>query len=106
MMYGLHNDHLALLEDLVVKPLQAIQACIWIFGSRARGDHKKFSDVDILFQVPKADIPSGLIFDIKSRVEDSRLPFKVDLVHVDDIAGSYRASIIKERRPWGEPPLR
>ena len=44
--FGLSEDELNTLAQLVVGPLVGAGAKVWCFGSRARGDHKKFSDID------------------------------------------------------------
>jgi len=48
-----------------------------VFGSRSRGDHKKFSDVDICYLRP---LPREAVGDIKEQLSNSNLPYMVDLV--------------------------
>jgi predicted nucleotidyltransferase len=96
MRWGLEPLDLQLLERLLFEPLKARGARVWIFGSRARGDQKKFSDLDVLFEESN---PISLVelSKIREELEESELPIKVDLVAVKDLAESYRASVMKDR---------
>lgn len=88
-----------ILYETIVNPLKDAGATVWIFGSRARGDHKKNSDVDILYEFPaNAKIPSGLIFSVKEELDDSRFPFIVDLVALKDLAKSYSSGVLTDRK--------
>ena len=81
-------------------PLKTAGASVWIFGSRSRGDHKKFSDVDILYEFKKESLPpSGLIFSVKCDLDESRFPYLVDLVAVKDLAESYKEQVLRDRVP-------
>lgn len=98
MKFGLTSDEYELLNNLAIDPLKKYGAKVWIFGSRARGDQRSFSDVDILFELPvETEFESGFLFEIKDRLEESRLPYKVDLVQLQDVAVSYLPGILKDR---------
>ncbi|TVQ79672.1 MAG: nucleotidyltransferase domain-containing protein [Bradymonadales bacterium] len=98
MKFGLTDKELKQLQNKVIQPLRDRGARVWVFGSRARGDHKKFSDLDILFEVPiDRELEPGFLFEIKSEMEDSNFPYKVDLVDSKSLAESYRAGVEAER---------
>lgn len=98
MKFGLSLEDYNLLLDLAIRPLTQHGAEVWIFGSRARGDHKPFSDVDLLYTFsPPAKAPSGLVYDIKTNLAESRLSLKVDLVDEHQLASSYLQSVLNER---------
>lgn len=96
-MFGLTPEEWKLLDTLAIEKLKTHGCTVWIFGSRSRGDHKPFSDVDLLYSAT-ATLPKGLIYDLKSTLEESDLPFKVDLVNVADLAESYKPSVLRDRR--------
>jgi predicted nucleotidyltransferase len=48
-----------------------------VFGSRAKGTYKTYSDLDLCYQV---DIPDVVISALLDDFEQSDLPFKVDMV--------------------------
>lgn len=95
MKFGLTDIELAYLHKAVITPLKRLGAKVYIFGSRARGNHRRFSDVDILVDSP-ADLSSA-IGPIVEEIEESNFPYKIDLVEDHSIADSYRSSIYRDR---------
>lgn len=53
-----------------------------IFGSRARGDYKKNSDIDIAISNCLKDKEK---FDIKNEFDLLEIPYMIDLIFVEDI---------------------
>ena len=94
--YGLTDIELKLLMKLCVDPLQKLNAKVWIFGSRARGDYTKSSDIDLLYEVEN-NLGLSVIGKIESDLEESRLPYKVDLVDLNHLASSYREGVFREQ---------
>jgi len=98
MKFGLNSQEYNLLFSLAIAPLHKAGARVWIFGSRARGDHKPFSDIDVLFELlPGRSLPSGTRAQIEEALEESLLPYKVDLVYAPDMAESYRANVERDK---------
>jgi type I restriction enzyme S subunit len=62
---------------------------VFIFGSRATGKSKKFSDFDIGIW-GKKPIPSHLVALIEEALEDSDLPYKVDIVDFSLLPTKFR----------------
>jgi uncharacterized protein len=94
--WGLEPKHLEILNQLLFMPLKKHGARVWVFGSRARGDHKKFSDLDVLFEESQP-LPMSALSKIKEDLEESVLPIKVDLVDLQHLAESYRPNVLHER---------
>jgi predicted nucleotidyltransferase len=96
--FGLSNEEFKLLYDIVILPLKKEGAKVYIFGSRANGKNHKFSDIDILFELPEGKkLSQGLAFQIKDNAEESRMSCKLDLVDSKDLAESYRSSVNKTK---------
>jgi len=93
-MLGFTEKDWALIESLLITPLKEKKCQIFVFGSRARGDQAKFSDLDILLR-PTEDI-DDLVGSIRDQLEESELPVKVDLVIERDLAESYRENVAKD----------
>jgi uncharacterized protein len=96
MKFGLEPKHWSLIEKLVLTPLKARGAQVWIFGSRARGDHQKFSDLDVLYTMPQ-ELSFVEQAKITQELEESLLPIKVEVVFLENLASSYRAGVLKDR---------
>jgi predicted nucleotidyltransferase len=92
--FGLSQPHWDLLKRLLLQPIKEAQGRVWIFGSRARGDYRQFSDLDVLIGGP---ITPNLISSIGELLEESTLPICVDLVLEANLADSYRTGVLKER---------
>lgn len=95
--WGLSLDERNLINRLVVQPLNAAGGQVFVFGSRARGDQRKFSDLDLLIKGP---VSSQLISLIREELEESRLAIKVDLVLDAELASGYRDSVERDLTPW------
>ncbi len=95
MNLGLQRSHLDIINELLIKPFKAKSVKLWIFGSRARGNFQKFSDLDVLFDGHCLDL--SFVSSIKERLEESALPIKVDLVDSQFLAESYRDQVEKEK---------
>lgn len=95
--FGLSESQFKLLTDIVIAPLKKKGAQIFIFGSRARGNHHKFSDIDIFFEDTNAHISSVEVGRIKEAAEESKLAITVDLVNKKDLAKSYSKKIETEK---------
>lgn len=62
------------------------QAKAWVFGSRATGRARPFSDLDLLIDAaPPLDWKQRAA--LQERFEASALPFRVDVVEPIDISG-------------------
>ncbi|MFN3454468.1 MAG: nucleotidyltransferase family protein [Pseudobdellovibrio sp.] len=92
MKFGLEEDQYQILENIIISPLKKYGAKVWIFGSRAKGTHRKFSDVDLMYEAQN-ELPKGFVFEITSQLEESNFEYKLDLVHRKDVAQSYKDSI-------------
>jgi predicted nucleotidyltransferase len=92
--FGLSQPHWELVTKLLIQPVKEAGGRVWIFGSRARGDHRKFSDLDVLIA---GSISPGLISSIGEQLEESTLPVRVDLVLEPNLADAYRTGVLKER---------
>ncbi len=63
-----------------------------LFGSRARGDYKYYSDIDLAIKgLEKKDI-----LKIKDFVEESTVPYFVDIVRYEDAPLKLKENIDKE----------
>ena len=98
MKFGLSNEQFQILYQIVVSPLKSHGATVWIFGSRARGDHKPFSDIDLMYETSdNSPLPIGFISHLREEIEESRLPLKVDLVDFQDMADAYKMTALADR---------
>lgn len=94
--FGIKDKDWEIFEELLICPLKTLGFNVWIFGSRATGTYKKFSDVDVLYASDK-EVPLGHLYLIRTNLEESDLTLKVDLVDINHLAKSYLPHVLQER---------
>ncbi len=90
-MFGLEERHLDFIKETLKKYISNPEAKFYIFGSRARGTYKEYSDVDIAIDC------SNLTSIIKSKLElefeNSTFPYEVDIVDLNNIKENFKTLI-------------
>ena len=74
-----HEKNLLQVKELVVNELSDYDAQVYLFGSWARGEQKRTSDVDIGIQHDGEIVPS-VFMHIRFLLEESTIPYRVDVV--------------------------
>ncbi len=97
---GLTSD----VRDKIINLCKAIipQACIWLYGSRSRGDYLSNSDIDLALQ---ADQPIGYfkIAELKEVLAATDLSYKFDIIDINSIQDKkFKENIEKEMILWKE----
>lgn len=72
---------------------------IYLFGSRARKDNSATSDFDIALDA-KASIDEGVMSAIRNEIEESIIPFKVDIIDLSAVSADFKNKILKEGHVW------
>ena len=70
-----------------------------LFGSRARGDARPWSDIDVAVQAAVA-LPAGVLSTLREALEESSCLLNVDVVDWDDADAALRDSIAREGIEW------
>lgn len=98
MIDGLTVEENEFLFQNLINPLKGLGCRVFLFGSRATKSFQKFSDIDLLYRPTISDVKlSRTIYQLLSKIEDSRFPFKIDLVGEADLAAAYRSKVEAER---------
>jgi predicted nucleotidyltransferase len=67
------------LRRMVLAALGEHDAEVWLFGSCARGKALQHSDIDIAI-LPRGELPFGFLAKLDADIEESLVPYDVDLV--------------------------
>ena len=95
---ALTQDQLALIQKISREQLaQSINFKIWVFGSRAKGSHRPYSDLDLLIEA-EPPLTHSQKNSLEEAFEESDLPFKVDIVLIDELLDAYRNEVLAERK--------
>lgn len=72
-MISLEKKHYDVLKSI----LNQAGVKFYVFGSRTKTKHKKFSDIDLCYM---ESIPRKVLTKIKMELSDSNIPYKIDIV--------------------------
>lgn len=70
-----------------------------LFGSRARGDARRASDIDLAL-VSLEPLPAAEMAALREALEESRVPWRIDLVDYASAPAELRAAIDRESIAW------
>lgn len=87
----------AFLKKLLTDNLPA-DSKIFLFGSRAVGNYSRNSDIDIGAMAEHLD--QGIIIKLKEIIEESFVPFKVDIVDFSRVDDVFRKQALRRTIPW------
>lgn len=84
---------------MVLAALAERRASVWLFGSCARGDWVHSSDIDVAIEAEEP-LPASLIAGLKEALEDSTIPFDVDIIDLATADEALKDEVRKEGIPW------
>ena len=74
-------------------------AQLLLYGSRARGDAGPHSDIDLAL-VPRRSLPPGVLARVREALEDSTIPYRVEIVDLSTVNEDFRRNVLAEGIPW------
>jgi predicted nucleotidyltransferase len=87
------------LRRMVLTALGERDAEVWWFGSCARGEVLQHSDIDIAI-LPRERLPSAFFSDLAESVEESSIPYDVDIVDLRSAAPTLIDEVRREGVKW------
>jgi predicted nucleotidyltransferase len=72
---------------------------VFLYGSRARNTARKTSDVDIALLAANK-LPDGFIAHLRELIEESTIPYQVDIIDLNEVDNDFRQKILQEAKPW------
>lgn len=84
---NIENKHLNIVKNILDN--EQIED-VYVFGSRAKGNAKKLSDLDLLIKKPTS---REQISRLSTAFDESDLPYKVDIVIWDEISDNFKENI-------------
>lgn len=100
MKFGLSDAELEFLRGVAVLPFSSMGLSVFCFGSRARGDHNRFSDIDLMLEGGKSPSAEKLKSEIEEILSNSNFPYKVELVFREDYAPAYTQGYLRDRKSF------
>jgi len=98
-MSDIYKKSSELIKKTVLDALGEEDVTIMLFGSRARGDFMRRSDIDIGI-LPKNEYNQKKIILLKEKLEEMNIPYKVEVVDLSKVSKVFREKALKEGVIW------
>lgn len=95
MKFGLEQRYIDFILQVLRNNITEKEAKFYIFGSRAKGNYKQYSDIDIAVKLPEEKLSAGILGKILIEFSDSTLPYEVDVVDLNAIDDMFKNLISK-----------
>lgn len=90
---------IAEVRRIVLEHLSGRDATVIFFGSRANGSASVASDIDVAV-LPRQPLPTGLLGRIREALEESHVPYRVDVVDLSLVDTAFRRRILETGVVW------
>jgi predicted nucleotidyltransferase len=87
------------LQSIVLDALGERDAAVYLFGSHARGEVRHASDIDVAI-LPREDLPPAFFAELADTIEESMIPYEVDLVDLREVSPAFREEVIRTGIKW------
>lgn len=86
-------------KELVLTVLTGRDAAVYLFGSAARGDADRSSDIDIAV-LPREPLPEAVVPAIRALLRESNIPYPAEVVDLSKVDDAFREEVLKEGVCW------
>ena len=87
---------------VVARVLGARDATVYLFGSFASGTQRRTSDIDLAIE-SATPLPRTLLAKLRDALEESRVPYRVDVVDLAEANPEFCEHVRRTGRVWIEP---
>lgn len=77
------------------------EVAVYLFGSWARGEATPISDIDLAIEAP-TPLPPGTLARLRERLEESSVPYRVEVVDLKDADPAFRQRVLEEGLLWSD----
>lgn len=97
----IYQKSIQVLKSLVFETLKEENVIVLLFGSRARGDFSRVSDIDIGI-IPGKNFDRRKLVFLKEKIEDLNIPYTVDVVDLSRVSEVFKDKALREGFVWTE----
>jgi predicted nucleotidyltransferase len=87
------------LKSLIIEFFKEENVIVILFGSRARGDYSRVSDIDIGI-LPKNRLDRKKLVLLKEKIDNLNFPYTVDVVDLSKVSEAFREKALREGVVW------
>ena len=95
-------DYIDIVKQIVLKHIPKDNFAVFLFGSRAVGNAKPLSDIDIGILWPEP-LPTIIKADLESDLEESIVPYKIDLIDFYQVDKDFKKEALNTIQIWNCP---
>lgn len=101
--FGLSDENRNAITEILLNTLRNKISCsISVFGSRATGHYRKYSDLDLwIASTPPLSEEERMV--LSEKFDDSTVSIKIDIVTPESCLPEYQERIKSELVPWIQP---
>lgn len=96
------RDYLFILKKIIIHTIPREEYAVFLFGSRAAKNFHERSDIDVEIWGEQALSPI-LRYRLEEKIENSEIPFLVDIVDFYRVHGSFKNESLKQIEVWNCP---
>ena len=89
-MFGLEKRHIDFIIEVLRQNIPQKDAKFYVFGSRAKGNFKEYSDIDIAVKMGDEKVAADTLGKILLEFSDSTLPYEVDVIDLNAIDDKFK----------------
>jgi len=93
-MICLDEKYLEIIREIVNREIRDEHAELYLFGSRARGENRQTSDIDLALR-SDTDLTSTLVR-LREKFEESLIPYEVDVLQLEKAGEAFQEEIKRE----------
>jgi hypothetical protein len=86
-------------RQILREVLGSQEVVVYLFGSWARGESTSLSDIDIALD-STAPLAPGVLAQLRERLEESHVPYRVDVVDLTSADAAFRQQVLDEGVRW------
>lgn len=87
------------LKSLIIEFFKEENVIVILFGSRARGDYNRVSDIDIGI-LPENRLDRKKLVLLKEKIDNLNFPYTVDVVDLSRVSEAFREKALREGIVW------
>ena len=95
-------DYIDIVKQIVLKHISKDNFAVFLFGSRAVGNAKPLSDIDIGI-LGLEPLPIIIKADLETALEESIVPYKIDLIDFYKVDKDFKKEALNTIQIWNCP---
>ncbi len=96
----MHSD-LEKVKRVVLRGLEGTPVRVYLYGSFARGQAVRTSDIDVAV-LPEQPLRPGVLARIREALDESTVPYPVEVTDLSEAPLSFREQVLREGIPWND----